>query len=65
MTISGINLLGAIVQNGNAETTVETITTVTTITEISQSNAASLNGTSSAVVGLGTNSATMTLDCHN
>ncbi len=53
VTISGINLLGAIVQNGNAETTVETITTVTTITEISQSNAASLNGTSSAVVGLG------------
>ena len=46
VTISGINLLGAIVQSGNAVTTVETITTVTTITRIAQNNATGLNGAS-------------------
>jgi len=51
VTLSGINLLGAIVQNGNAVTTIETITSVTTITEISPSNTSNSTGTSSAVVG--------------
>ena len=46
VTIAGINLLGAIVQSGNAVTTVETITTVTTITRIAQNNATGLNGAS-------------------
>jgi len=50
-TISGIDLLGEIVQGGSAETTVETITIVTTVTEISHSNTIISNGTSSTAVG--------------